>query len=65
MTQEIIKLSNALCWLLQSHRALRKKEEREIWDGTHMGQYIQKLLNFIPSLAVEYSRIFLFNGDML
>lgn len=35
MTQEIIKLSNALSWLLQGHRALTKKEEREIWDDTY------------------------------
>lgn len=36
LTQEIIKLSNALSWLLRGHRALRKKEEeREIWDDTY------------------------------
>lgn len=64
LTQEIIKLSNALSWLLRGHRALRKnEEEREIWDDTY-GSIHSRTLKLYTSGPVEDSHIFLFSADM-
>lgn len=64
MTQEIIKLSNALSWFIQGCRALNnKEEEREIWGGAY-GSIHSRTLKLCTSRSVEDPHIFLFSGNM-